>query len=51
MNGGLEEEIELLREAMMDAASKEGLTANITMEFSRKLDCLINEYEAQKEGC
>ena len=49
LNGGLEEEIELMREAMMDAASREGLTADVTMEFSRKLDSLINQYEARKE--
>ena len=36
----LEEEIELLREKMMDAAIKKGLTAADTIKFSKKLDNL-----------
>ncbi len=55
MDGGvvlepsLEEEIEMLREAMMGAADKEGLTADETLEFSRKLDSLMNQFDRNKD--
>lgn len=45
----LEEEIELMREAMMDAADKDGLTADETIEFSRKLDSLINQFDKRRD--
>ena len=55
MDGGvmlersLEEEIEWMREAMVEAAGKAGLTADETIEFSRRLDSLMNQYDALKE--
>ena len=55
MDGGvvlelsLEEEIELMREAMVGAADKDGLTADETIEFSRKLDNLINQYHRRRD--
>jgi hypothetical protein len=45
----LEEEIELMREAMVEAAVKEGLTADETIEFSRKLDSLINQFDRRRD--
>lgn len=45
----LEEEIELMREAMVDAADKDGLTSEETIEFSRKLDSLINQYDRRRD--
>lgn len=45
MEWNLEEEIELLREEMMNAATKKGLTDKDTMSFSRKLDNLMNQYD------
>ncbi len=52
LDGGLvlnlEDEIELMRKAMIDAAAKEGLASDEAMEFSRILDSLINQYEARK---
>lgn len=50
MEWNLEEEIELLREEMMDAAIKKGLTAAETIKFSRKLDNLMDQYEELKKG-
>ena len=56
MDGGvvlepnLEEEIERMREAMMDAAGKDGLTADETIEFSRKLDNLINQFDKRRDN-
>lgn len=44
MELNLEEEIELLREEMMNTANKKGLTAAETIEFSSRLDNLMNEY-------
>ena len=41
----LEEEIELLREEMMNTANKKGLTAAETLEFSRRLDNLMDQYQ------
>lgn len=55
MDGGvvlelsLEEEIELMREAMVGAADKDGLTADETIEFSRKLDNLINQFDRRRD--
>ncbi|HJF32764.1 MAG TPA: aspartyl-phosphate phosphatase Spo0E family protein [Sporosarcina psychrophila] len=49
MEWNLEEEIELIREKMMNAAAKKGLTDNETMSFSRKLDNLMNQYEELKK--
>ncbi|NYF24055.1 aspartyl-phosphate phosphatase Spo0E family protein [Sporosarcina sp. JAI121] len=50
MDYTLEEKIELMREEMMSAAIKNGLKDDETLGFSRKLDCLINQYEEQKEN-
>lgn len=50
MQLNLEEEMELLRKKMMDAAIKKGLTAAETINFSRKLDDLMNQYEELKKG-
>lgn len=50
MEWNLEEEIELIREKMMNAAAKKGLTDNETMSFSRKLDNLMNQYEELKKS-
>ncbi|WP_318615964.1 aspartyl-phosphate phosphatase Spo0E family protein [Sporosarcina sp. YIM B06819] len=44
MEQNLEKEIELLREAMVNVAVRDGLTAEETIEFSKKLDILINKY-------
>jgi len=46
----LEEEIELLREEMMKAATEKGLTAAETIEFSRRLDNLMDQYAGLKKG-
>jgi len=46
----LEEEIELLREEMMKEANKKGLTAAETLEFSRRLDNLMDKYAGLKKG-
>lgn len=51
MERSLEEEIELIREAMLKVADKSGLSADETLEMSRRLDRLINELEALKESC
>lgn len=56
MKRSLEVEIEVTREAMMIAAIKEGLTADETLELSRKLDSLMNQLEMNKtsgsfQGC
>ena len=45
MELNLEEEIELLREEMMNTANKKGLTAAETIEFSRRLDNLMDQYQ------
>lgn len=42
----LEYEIELLRESMIAAASELGLNAIETIECSRRLDNLMNQYDA-----
>lgn len=44
----LEDEIEHIRQQMIDAANFEGLSAAVTMELSQKLDELINHYEIQR---
>ena len=44
----LEDEIEIIRQQMIDAANFEGLSADVTMELSRKLDELINHYDDQR---
>jgi hypothetical protein len=44
----LEDEIEVVRQQMIDAANSEGLSGDVTIELSRKLDELINYYDAQK---
>jgi hypothetical protein len=44
----LENEIESLREEMITAATKEGITADETIGFSRRLDNLMNQYEELK---
>jgi len=46
----LEEEIELLREEMMKEANKKGLTAAETLEFSRRLDNLMDKYAGLKKS-
>lgn len=40
----LEDEIEQMREIMMNVAAREGLTADETMELSQQLDLLINQF-------
>lgn len=50
MEWSLEEKIELMREEMIEVAVEKGLTADETIWFSRKLDCLINQYEEQKKS-
>ena len=40
----MEDEIEFTREEMMAAASREGLTGKETVELSRKLDKLLNQF-------
>ena len=50
MELSLEEEIELMREAMVGAAAKDGLTADETIEFSRKLDNLINQFDKRRDN-
>ncbi|WP_342509088.1 aspartyl-phosphate phosphatase Spo0E family protein [Sporosarcina sp. FSL K6-2383] len=49
MESDLEEEIEMMREAMMGAADKEGLIADETLELSRKLDSLMNQFDKRKD--
>lgn len=49
MEWSLEEKIELMREEMIEVAVEKGLTAEETIGLSRKLDCLINQYEEQKK--
>lgn len=49
MEWKLEKEIELVREEMMNAATKKGLIADETLEFSRKLDDLMDQYEELKK--
>jgi hypothetical protein len=44
MKRSLEDEIELMRETMMNVAAREGLTADETMELSQQLDLLINQF-------
>ena len=41
----MEKEIEKTRKLMIDIASSTGLNSNETLEISRKLDVLINQYE------
>ncbi|MBE1553642.1 aspartyl-phosphate phosphatase Spo0E family protein [Sporosarcina limicola] len=48
MKKRLEDEIEFIRKEMLDAADKEGLSADRTMKLSEKLDALINRFEEQK---
>ena len=50
MEGNLEERIELLREKMMNAANTRGLTDAETVEFSRMLDNLMDQYGGQKKS-
>lgn len=49
MDWSLEEEIELLREEMMNVAINKGLIADETIGVSRKLDNLIDQYEELKK--
>ncbi len=44
MKRSLEDEIELMRETMMNVAAREGLTADETMKLSQQLDLLINQF-------
>ena len=41
----MEKEIEKTRKLMINIASSTGLNSNETLEISRKLDTLINQYE------
>ncbi len=50
MEWSLEVEIEIMREKMINVAIKKGLTADETIGLSRKLDCLINQFEEQKKA-
>ncbi len=49
MFNGLEDEIEFTRRELLETACREGLAAEVTMVLSRKLDALINQYDAQKK--
>ncbi|WP_342512773.1 aspartyl-phosphate phosphatase Spo0E family protein [Sporosarcina sp. FSL K6-1522] len=51
MKWSLEEEIEYIRAKMMDTADKEGLTADQTMELSRELDRLLNQFQTEQQKC
>ena len=42
----VEKEIEKTRKLMIDIASSTGLNSSETLEISRKLDALINQYES-----
>ena len=44
----VENEIEKTRKLMIAIASSTGLNSNETLEISRKLDTLINQYESIK---
>ena len=44
----MENEIEKTRKLMIAIASSTGLNSNETLEISRKLDTLINQYESIK---
>lgn len=48
MKDSLEDKIESTRAAMVYAAIKEGLSAAETIELSRKLDGLLNEFDMFK---
>lgn len=41
----LREKIEFMRELMVNTATKKGLNASETIEVSRKLDALMNQYD------
>lgn len=41
----MEKDIERTRKLMIDTASEKGLSSVETLNISRKLDVLINEYE------
>ena len=51
MKWSLEEEIEYVRVKMMDMADKEGLAADQTMELSRELDRLLNQFQREQQKC
>ena len=51
MKWSLEEEIEYVRVKMMDMADKEGLAADQTMELSRELDRLLNQFQMEQQKC
>ena len=44
----MENEIEKTRKLMISIASSTGLNSNETLEISRQLDTLINQYESIK---
>ena len=44
-----EVEIELVRQQLIRAAQQNGMHAEETIELSRQLDSLINEYDKKKE--
>lgn len=46
----LKDEIEFTREAMVNAAMKEGLSAKETLALSQKLDGLINRFTIEQES-
>ena len=50
MEWSLEEKIEIIREKMINVALKKSLTADETIGLSRKLDCLINQFEEHKKN-
>lgn len=45
----MEDEIERTRELMMETASCKGLNSCETVDISRKLDTLLNDYRAYKD--
>lgn len=46
----LEEKIELARKEMIDVVERHGLTSEETVECSRKLDNLINRFDATRKN-
>ena len=46
----MDDEIERTREMMIATASSKGLGASETIEISRKLDALLNDYGSDLDG-
>ncbi len=50
MGRSLKDEIEVVREAMLNAAMKEGLCAKQTLILSQRLDRLMNQLTTEREN-